>query len=124
VQAQSVTLVPTYLCAYAEPLDAPARNALIAQIVDVQAVVSRWVRPINSVRNSRMTATDTAALSNACDAERNDARERLSVPGTMTLVLGAAPAEEKLREKALTLSACRPVVTGVLCAGQSSAQEH
>ena len=96
-KADRVTFVPTYLCAYAEPLDTDARDVAIAHLTDLEVLVSRFVRPTNSVRNSRMTAQDIEALSARCDRERDEARAQLDAPGTMTFVLNDTPMEAQLR---------------------------
>jgi hypothetical protein len=114
-QAQAVNVVPTYLCAYAEPIEEAERNSLLARIVDLQVLVSQWSRPINSVQNARMTATNVVALSTACAAERTAALSRSDTPGVLTLVFDGAPAEAELRRLLAGRPECRAIVTGELC---------
>ncbi len=114
-EARRVTLVPSYLCAYAEPIDAASRDAVVARIVDLQVLVSRFVRPINSVRNSRMTATDIAALRSRCDDERRAAQAQVDAPGTVTIVLNDTPADASLRAGLLLHPGCSSLASAIVC---------
>jgi hypothetical protein len=101
-----VNFVPTYLCAFVEPMDPDAREASLAQLSDLQVLVSRFVRPTTSVHNSCMTATDIAALTARCDGERQAALTQLDTPGTMTIVLNDTPSEALLRAALLGHPGC------------------
>ena len=116
--ADHVTLVPTYLCAQIEPVDPAARDAVTAKIVDLEVLASREVRPINSVRNSRMTATDVAALSAHCDAERQVAQAQVDVLGTTTIVLDDAPSEALLRAALVQHPGCSRFSGAIVCTGR------
>jgi Family of unknown function (DUF6311) len=118
VKADRVTFVPTYLCAYAEPLDTDARDVAIAHLTDLEVLVSRFVRPTNSVRNSRMTATDIEGLRGRCDGERREAQANLDTPGTMTLVLNDTPMEAQLRADLSQRSGCSRLSTATVCVGR------
>jgi hypothetical protein len=115
-QATHVTFVPTYLCAYAEPMDPDARDLAVDKLDNLQVLVSRLVRPTNSVRNSRMTATDIAALTARCAAQRLSAQAQLDTPGTMTVVLNDTPAEAPLRADLLQHPGCSRLSNATMCA--------
>jgi hypothetical protein len=117
-KADRVTFVPTYLCAYAEPLDTDARDVAIAHLTDLEVLVSRFVRPTNSVRNSRMTAQDIEALSARCDRERDEARAQLDAPGTMTFVLNDTPMEAQLRADLTQHASCTKLSSATVCVGR------
>jgi len=117
-RVERVILVPNYLCAYAEPVDPTTRDAVVARIVDLQVLVSRSVRPINSVRNSRMTATDIAALSIRCNGERQAAQAQVDAPGTMTIVLNDTPSEALLRAALMQHPGCSRLPSAIVCAGR------
>jgi hypothetical protein len=114
-QADRVTFVPTYLCAYVEPVEPDARDAVLDKLDDLQVLVSRFVRPTSSVRNSRMTATDIEALTARCAGERQAAQAQLDAPGTMTLVLDDMPAEASLRTMLLQHPGCLELSNAVMC---------
>jgi hypothetical protein len=116
-QADRVTFVPTYLCAYAEPMDPDARDAAIVKLDDLQVLVSRFVRPTTSVRNSRMTATDLDALTARCAGERQAAQSQVDTPGTMTVVLKDAPAEALLRTTLQQHPGCSSLSNAIMCVG-------
>jgi len=115
--ANRVNFEPTYLCAFAEPMDPDAREASLAQLSDLQVLVSRFVRPTTSVHNSRMTATDIAALTARCDGERQAALAQLDTPGTMTVVLNDTPSEAFLRAALIGHPGCWALSTAIMCAG-------
>jgi hypothetical protein len=117
-QANRVTFVPTYLCAYAEPMDPDAREVSIDELDDLQILVSRSVRPTNAVRNSRATATDIEALTARCASERQAAQAQLDTPGTMTIVLNDTPAEAALRTALLQHPVCSRLSSATMCAGR------
>jgi hypothetical protein len=117
-KADRVTFVPTYLCAYAEPLDTDARDVAIAHLTDLEVLVSRFVRPTNSVRNSRMTAQDIEALRGRCDRERDEARAQLDTPGRMTIVLNDTPMEAQLRADLTRHSGCTKLSSATVCVGR------
>ncbi len=114
-QADRVTFVRTYLCAYVEPVEPDARDAVLDKLDDLQVLVSRFVRPTSSVRNSRMTATDIEALTARCAGERQAAQAQLDAPGTMTLVLDDMPAEASLRTMLLQHPGCLELSNAVMC---------
>lgn len=116
--AGRVTFVPTYLCEYAEPFDPNARDASTDRLTDLEVLVSRFVRPTNSVRNSRMTATDIQALRGRSDGERQAARAQLDTPGTMTVVLEDTPAEAPLRAALRQHPGCTTLSSAIICAGR------
>jgi len=113
--ADRIMLVPNYLCAFAEPLPEAEKDALIRQVVVVQVVASRRARPINSVRHSRMTATDLVALSAACSAQRASILAHAGDPGVLTFVFDDAPDEAAARAALAGRPECRALRTGVLC---------
>jgi hypothetical protein len=124
--SESVLLAPSFLCAYAEPVDMAERDRLIARIQDIQVLASRWQRPINSVHQSRLaiphrsgSGTDTARLAAACAGQDQAAAAALLHPGshprTMLLVLDGAPAQAGLRAELLQRPDCRALAIGVLC---------
>jgi hypothetical protein len=117
-KADRVTFVPTYLCAYAEPLDTDARDVAIAHLTDLEVLVSRFVRPTNSVRNSRMTAQDIEALRGRCDRERDEAQAQLDTPGRMTIVLNDTPMEAQLRADLSQRSGCTRFSSATVCVGR------
>ena len=117
-QANRVTFVPTYLCAYAEPMDPDARDVAIDELDDLQVLVSRFARPTNAVRNSRMTATDIEALTARCASERQAAQAQLDTLGTMTIVLNDTPAEASLRTALLQHPVCSRLSSATMCAGR------
>jgi hypothetical protein len=117
-QANRVTFVPTYLCAYAEPMDPDARDVAIDELDDLQVLVSRFARPTNAVRNSRMTATDIEALTARCASERQAAQAQLDTLGTMTIVLNDTPAEASLRTALLQHPGCSRLSSAFMCAGR------
>ncbi len=117
-RADHVTLVPTYLCAQIEPVDPVARDAVTAEIVKLEVLVSREVRPTNSVRNSRMTATDVAGLSARCNGERQVAQAQVDVMGTTTIVLDDTPSEELLRAALVQHPGCSRISSAILCTGR------
>lgn len=117
-RAERVTLVPTYLCAYAEPVEPAARDAIVARVVEQQVLVSRFVRPVNSVRNSRMTATDIPALRDGCAGERRAVEAQVDVAGTLTIVLDDAPAEASLRAVLVQRPGCAELSRVTVCAGR------
>jgi hypothetical protein len=110
-----VTFVPSYLCEYAEPLDPDARDASIGRLSGLEVLVSRFVRPTNSVRNSRMTATDVAGLRARCDSERQAAEAALDTAGTLTIVLGDTPAEAPLRAALAQHPGCAALAGAIMC---------
>jgi hypothetical protein len=117
-KADRVTFVPTYLCAYAEPLDTDARDVAISHLTDLEVLLSRFVRPTNSVRNSRMTAQDIEALSARCDRERDEAQAQLDTPGRMTIVLSDTPMEAQLRADISQHSGCTKLSSATVCVGR------
>jgi hypothetical protein len=117
-RADHVTLVPTYLCAQIEPVDPVARDAVTAEIVKLEVLVSREVRPTNSVRNSRMTATDVAGLSARCNGERQVAQAQVDVMGTTTIVLDDTPSEQLLRAALVQHPGCSRISSAILCTGR------
>jgi hypothetical protein len=117
-RAARVTFVPSYLCEYAENLDPVARDASIEHLSDLEVLVSRFVRPTNSVRNSRMTATDVAGLRARCDSERQAAQAQIDAPGTMTVVLGDTPAEAPLRAALAQHPGCAALSGAIMCSGR------
>jgi hypothetical protein len=117
-KADRVTFVPTYHCAYAEPLDTDARDVAIAHLTDLEVLVSRFVRPTNSVRNSRMTAQNIEALRGQCDWERNEAQAQLDAPGRMTIVLNDTPMEAQLRADLAQHSSCTRFSSATVCVGR------
>jgi hypothetical protein len=117
-KADRVTFVPTYLCAYAEPLDTDARDVAISHLTDLEVLVSRFVRPTNSVRNSRMTATDIEGLRDRCDRERSAAQAQLDTRGTMTIVLNDTPMEAQLRADLTQHSSCTKLSSATVCVGR------
>jgi len=117
-RAARVTFVPRYLCEYVEPLDPDARDASIDRLSDLEVLVSRFVRPTNSVRNSRMTATDIEALRARCDTERQAAQVQIDTPGTMTIVLGDTPAEAPLRAALARHPGCAALSGAIMCRGR------
>lgn len=116
--AKQVTLVPNYLCAYAEPVDPATRDTITARIVDLQVLASRFVRPINSVRNSRMTATDIDSLRRQCSGEQQEAQAQAGVPGTTTIVLDGTPSEASLRVALMQHPGCSRLSGAVLCSSR------
>jgi hypothetical protein len=115
--ASRVNFVPTYLCAFAEPMNPDAREASLAQFSDLRVVVSRFARPTTSVHNSRLTAADIAALTARCDGERQAALAQLDTPGAMTVVLNDAPSEALLRAALIGHPGCSALSTTIMCAG-------
>lgn len=117
-RAARVTFVPSYLCEYAEQLDPVARDASIDRLSDLEVLVSRFVRPTNSVRNSRMTATDLVALRGRCDSERQAAQAQVDTAGTLTIVLGDTPAEAPLRAALAQHPGCAALGRAIMCSGR------
>jgi len=117
-RAGRVTFVPTYLCEYAEPFDPAARDVSIDRLTDLEVLVSRFVRPTNSVRTSRQTATDVEALRNRCDIERRAAQAQLGAPRTMTVVLDGTPAEAPLRAVLMQHPGCTKLSRAIVCVGR------
>jgi|GEM_PF-917145 len=95
--ADRVTVVPTYLCAYAQPLGPAEHDALMAHVTAVDELVSRWVKPVDSVRHSRQSVTDRIATQAAC-------APRTPAPGMLTL----------------TVSGCEPARPNTVCAALTS----
>ena len=101
--ADRVVVVPTYLCAYAEPLDPAEHDALVARVTAVDELVSRWVKQVNSVRHSRQSVTDRATLQAFCAEQRRNAAAHAGEAGRLTLVLsGCGPAQPSVLCPALT----------------------
>jgi len=117
-KANRVTFVPSYLCAYAEPFDPDARDAAIDRLTDLEVLVSRFIQPTNSVRNSRMTATDIEALRAQCDRERSTAQAQLDTLRTMTIVLNDTPMEAPLRADLTQHSSCTRLSSATVCVGR------
>ena len=118
VNANRVTFVPSYLCVYAEPFDQDARDAVIDRITDLEVLVSGFTKPTNSVRNSRMTATDIETLRAQCERERNAAQAQLNTPRTMTIVLNDTPMEASLRADLTQRSSCTRLSSATVCVGR------
>ncbi len=116
-RANMVMVVPSYLCAYAEPLDLPERDALIDRVVAVQLQASRWVKPITSIRHSRQSATDSLMLRETCEVLRQAAMSRAGEPGLLLLIPGTAPAEAEVRRQLADRPGCRHTPAGLLCEG-------
>ena len=94
------------------------RSALDQDFTDLEVLVSRFVRPTNSVRNSRMTAQDIEALSARCDRERDEAQAQLDTPGRMTIVLSDTPMEAQLRADLAQRSGCTKLSSATVCVGR------
>jgi hypothetical protein len=114
-RAKSVILLPTYLCAYAQPIDLADRDRLVAHIVDLQVFASQAALPINSVRNSRMTATNLSVLQKTCDAEREAAIAGASQPGVLTVVVAGAPAEANAAKAIAFIPGCKQISGDLVC---------
>jgi hypothetical protein len=117
-QARDVVVVPTYLCSFAEGLEPDALATLISRVTEVDLLASRWALPINSVRNSRMSAVDRDVLELHCSHSRQNALLELDKPGRVTLALAGAPAEQELRNQLVARPQCSVIATGVLCRGR------
>jgi len=107
--ADRVEVVPTYLCAFATGAPGAARDRLVDRIVELQWLAAVWHRPVNSVRNARMSIVKNPAIAAPC---RDDAAAAAGRPpaGTLRLRLeDATPAE------AAAASGCRPFSAGLLC---------
>ena len=119
-RARDVVVVPTYLCSYGEGLGPEALAALTDRVTAVDLLASRLALPINSVRNSRMTAIHRDVLESRCSAARSAALAGLDAPGRVTVVLAGAPAESELRQQLAAQPECSALDVGVVCHGRGA----